>query len=88
MKDILNPEEIKESVIKNKIDFWYPFSCSICGREYGYYFNGDKVLFNGACDCSCIFGKRFASYQDIADLYNINKNEKFRQEILNYFKLK
>lgn len=87
MKDILYAHEIEESVKKNNIHYWYPFKCSICNEGYGYYFNNGIVTFDGACGCGSVFGERQATFQEVADLYNKNKNQQFRQEILDYFKL-
>ena len=88
MKDYIAAFEIRQSVKDNNLNHFFPFDCSICGCKYGYYFNNDNVIFNGNCDCTIIgFGDRQASYEEIAQLYNRNKNEKFRQYILDYFKI-
>ena len=79
--------EIEGAVKKNNIHYWEFSKCSICGEGYGFYFNGDEVTFNGACGCGSIFGERQASYQEIADIYNRNKNDEFRRQFLEYFKL-
>lgn len=87
MPEYLQFKDIRSAVLQNKIHFWYPFKCSICGCGYGFYFNNDIVTFDGACGCGSIFGERLASYQEIAEIYNSNKNEKFRLEMLKHFKL-
>ena len=87
MPEYLYSNDIKSAIIKNNIHYWYPFECSICGCSYGFYFENGNVIFNGACDCGSIFGERLASYQEIADIYNNNKDEQFRLEMLKYFKL-
>ena len=88
MKDFITALEIRQSVKDNNISHYFPFDCSICGCKYGYYFNDDNVMFSGKCDCTLTdFGDRRASYEEIALLYNRNKSEKLRQDILDYFKI-
>ena len=88
MKDILYGHEIEDSVKRNNISHWFPFRCSICDCEYGFYFINGKVIFDGACDCTAIFGERLTDFQEVADIYNNNVgDEQFRQEFLEYFKL-
>ena len=45
------------------------------------------VLQNGACGCGSIFGERQVTFQEVADVYNKNKDPQFRQEILDYFRI-
>ena len=85
MKDILYDYEVEEAVNENNITCWFPFKCSICGETYGFYFNCGQVTFNGACGCCSIFGDRVTNYQEIANIYNSNKSEEFRKEMLSYF---
>ena len=87
MKDEIYDWEIEKVVKENNINHWFPRECCICGEPYGYYFKNEKVVFNGACGCGSIFGDRLASFEEIANLYNKNKNKEFREEFLNYFKI-
>lgn len=83
----ITSDDIKNAVLKNNITAWYPYRCSICDEPYGYYFYNGIVTFDGACGCGTIFGERLSSYDEIVKLYNDNKNNKFGEEILEYFKL-
>jgi len=88
MKNILYAKDIEKSVKKNNITYWQPYSCSICNVKYGYYFRDGQVFFDGACGCGgSIFGERLTSYQEVANLYNINSNKDFKQAMLDYFKI-
>ena len=84
--DCITGNDIKNATRRNNIDYWYPFNCAICGCNYGFYFENGNVIFNGACDCGSIFEDRIASYDEIAELYNTSGNEKFKNDMRNYFK--
>ena len=87
MKDEVYAWEIAQSVKDNNISNYYPFRCSICNEIYGYYFTDNKIIFDGACGCGFIFGERETDYEEIANIYNRNKDEDLRKEFLEYFKL-
>lgn len=88
MKDEVYAWEIAQSVKDNNISNYYPFKCSICNEIYGYYFLDGRVIFDGACGCGgSIFDERETDYEEIANIYNRNKDEDLRKEFLEYFKL-
>lgn len=89
MNDVIYAHQIESAVKENRINKWYPFSCSICGREYGYHFYNGIVVFNGACDCSSGFGSRQTTFNEIIEIYENNKdNDIFKNKFLNYFNIK
>lgn len=83
---MITSEEVKQSVINNHITHWFPFKCSICGCDYGYFFESENVIFNGACDCCNLHDTRFETYDSLVDLYN-NGTDEFKKEFKQYFKL-
>lgn len=87
MIEKLTGNDIKNAVLKNNIIVWYPYRCSICNEPYGYYFYNGIVTFNGSCGCSSAFGERLSSYDKVAEIYNMNTDEQFRKEMLEYFKM-
>lgn len=87
MIEKLTGNDIKNAVLKNNITVWYPYRCSICNEPYGYYFYNGIVTFNGSCGCSSAFGERLSSYDEVAEIYNMNTDEQFRKEMLEYFKM-
>ena len=87
MIEKLTGNDIKNAILKNNITVWYPYRCSICNELYGYYFYNGIVTFDSSCGCSSAFGERLSSYDKVAEIYNINTDEQFRKEMLEYFKI-
>ena len=87
MKDILYADDVKKAVNKNHISYWEFSKCSLGGVGYGFYFNDDQVIFDGSCGCCSLNDERLTNYQEIADIYNRNKDIDFRERFINFFEI-
>lgn len=86
----VTPEQIRESAIKNQID-WFPIhDCAICGKIVGYRFfrwPNYEVVFDSTCDCSYYENLRPRSWEDVANHINMQSNEEYAKECMKYLKL-
>lgn len=65
-------EEIKAHT---KVAEWPLRDCSICGSWLRYYFDGDDVGYDSSCDCVSLAGIERRSWQEVADLINMQNDE-------------
>ena len=83
-------EQIRESVVKNNID-WFPIhDCSICGIWVGYRFfswRNQEVVFDSTCGCSSWPNLLPMNWEDVADHINIQSNEDYAKECMELLKL-
>lgn len=82
---IVTPEEIRKSVIENKVTFLPIHNCSICNVPIGYsFFKYNcpyEVTFDSSCGC-CNSGPRPSSYEDVADHINMQTSEEYINELI------
>lgn len=82
-------DEIRESVVKNDID-WFPIrTCSICGEYIGYRFfhYPYEVMFDSTCQCSSCENLWPREWEDVADHINTQTNEDYATECMRNLKL-
>jgi hypothetical protein len=90
MKERITGEEVKAMMIECNNDYVYSRQCSICRYPLGYIvrsFEDDDVVFDAGCDCTSrgpVY--RYSSFDDIANSYNIQKNDEARESILSKIK--
>lgn len=75
-------EEIKELIENNNITSIPVHDCSICGYPCGYVINEHGVFYDSGCDCVSYSGLRVESFSAIADLYNMQSNPEWIDNIL------
>ena len=83
-------DEIRESAVKNNID-WFPIrDCSICGEWIGYRFfrwPNHEVVFDSSCGCVSYENVQPRSWEDVADHINMQSNEEYAKECMEYLRL-
>ena len=90
MKERITGEEVKAMMIEHNNDYAFSRLCSICRYPLGHIvrsFDEDDVVFNAGCDCTSrgpVY--RYSSFDDIANSYNIQNNDKSRERVLNSIK--
>jgi hypothetical protein len=74
---VRDSEQFKQAAIKNGITKWESHGCSICGYIVGHIFSPDyeQVAFDHGCDCTGRYSHSMRTWQDVADSYNMQKNE-------------
>lgn len=80
-------KQFREQAIKLNLHYWENHTCPICGESVGYYFftyPNYEVVFDSGCGCSFGTNPRPSSWEDVAELYNmqtsldvINKMDEF-----------
>lgn len=69
------PEEFQEAVKKHDLKKWKLYECSICHYPTGYnFFDDGTLIFDSGCDCVITHNTRVASWNDVANQYNIQTN--------------
>ena len=87
MKDVTAKEVMQAATSANLT--WVPVrECSICQTSIGYEIHDREVFWNGTCDCSSAFGPEARQWQDIADLINMQSQEKHKIALAEKFGLK
>ena len=67
--------DFKEQVKKHNIGWWTVRHCSFCNHPIGYNFRPfGSVVFDGGCNCANISNKQVRSWDDVAEIYNIQTN--------------
>lgn len=84
MSDI-TAEEIEQTIQQKNLSNWFERNCSICDCEYGYLFEGGRVLFSSSCHCAISY-PRESSHQEIADYVNMQHNEGVIERLLSFWK--
>lgn len=81
-------EDFRKSAIENNIHHWPVHNCSMCGYECGFLFDyrGYPVVYDAGCDCTRQYVKHERSWDDVAEQYNIQKNEKVINEMNKYWR--
>lgn len=83
-------DEIRESVVKNNIDCFPIHCCAICGEWVGYRFfrwPNQEVVFDSSCFCVSYENVQPRSWEDVADYINMQSNEEYAKECMEYLKL-
>lgn len=82
-------EQIRESVVKNEID-WFPIhDCAICGSWVGYRFfhYPYEVMFDSTCGCSSFENLHESEWEDVAEHINMQSNEDYAKECMELLNL-
>lgn len=69
-------KDFREAAIERKIDYWPIHDCSICGYECGFLFfqyEEAEVVYDNGCDCTRRYIKSARNWDNVAELYNIAK---------------
>lgn len=76
-------EDFKKAVKEKNIKKWLFRSCSICGVDIGYYFKGNKVFFDGNCNCVRYSSSSYydVGYKSVVGYYNSQDNEDVIKEM-------
>lgn len=80
---MLTEEEVKESILKNKIKKIEHHACSICGVMVYYEIHNEQLYFDSGCGCSNYSFKEPRCWSSISNWINMQKNEKYKNELLN-----
>lgn len=74
-------EEVRESILRNKITDIPVHECGLCGYPCGYRIYGDKVFYDNGCDCVW-GGETERTFNDIAHLINMQTTRIGRLELM------
>lgn len=74
-------EEFKIQAAKIGITRWPIHNCSICGYPCGYLFHDDQVFYDSGCDCVNYADIQPKTWEDVAQQYNMQTNEKYIAEM-------
>ena len=87
-KDIkkLSVEEIKESIIKNKIYHIDHHKCGICGVMVRYFIIEGNLYFDGSCGCSTSRLQE-RDWESLLTWYNMQASDEGRKHVANLFGL-
>ena len=67
-------DDFKQQAKLHNIIRWNVHDCSICGYRCGYIIEGDQVYYDSGCDCVTYSDIKQRNFDDIAGLYNMQKN--------------
>ena len=79
-------QEVRESVLANKIQYIPHHKCAICYSEVFYSVVEGDLYFNSGCDCSWGYPSQY-SWDKAAEWINMQKVDKHKQEIAKRFGL-
>lgn len=68
-------DELKAQVQEKGITFWPIHNCSFCSYSCGYHFHGEDVFYDSGCDCVTYNNFQPRSWDDVAQVYNMNQPE-------------
>ena len=74
-------EDFKKAAKERNISFWLIHNCSLCGYPCGYHFRDNEVYYDSGCDCTDSSTWSDRTWDDVADHYNMQKNEKYIKEM-------
>ena len=79
--------EVRDAV-EGKGDQWFTTrSCSICHTLIGYEYRDGALFWNGNCDCPARYAPEPRDWQSVADLINMQSDEKHRARLREVFGL-
>lgn len=67
-------EDFARAAAERQIARWIIHRCSLCGYPCGYYFADGVVGYDSGCDCTDGGGLQSRAWDDVAALYNMQKN--------------
>ncbi len=78
--------EVKEAMEKANINWVEVRRCSICDCPVAYERKGEDLFFDGNCDCTSFWNPpQPRSYEEIAELINIQSNSEYKTELAHKF---
>lgn len=78
-------DEFKQAIKVKEIKFWPIHNCSFCHYECGYLFREDKVFYDSGCHCVTYLNVRPMVWLDVANMYNVQRNEKMIKKFDEFF---
>lgn len=81
-------EQVRNSILASGIT-WFPLrTCSVCNCIVGYEIYLSCPFWRGECECSSIWSPERRTWQDIANLINMQDSDASKIEIASKFGLK
>ena len=76
-------KEFRAAAVKHGIHEWKSHDCAICGYIVGWLFGEEHelVIFDHGCDCTGRRSHSTKTWEDVANNYNIQTNEKVIAEM-------
>lgn len=75
-------DQIKYSILNNKIDIVYVRPCSICDSPLSYKINNNKIYFDSSCSCCPPVEPTLMDWGDLASFINIQKDLGSREALM------
>jgi len=82
LPDSLTGDEVKDILKKRGVTRLEVRDCSICGFKLHYIIRDDWVAFNAGCHCTGGERVEQRGFGDIANMYNMQDNDKARTRML------
>jgi len=82
------PEEFQKQVKEKRIAYWHIGECWMCNYPLGFHFIDGNVFYDNGCNCTSGRNLNPRTWEQIAEMYNMQSNPKFIKKMDKFFGFK